>query len=271
LARVAPGRPPWILRRRNTSWPRARERFTGEPLGRTRNLPCVPAPTSDASSDLDEPRWHASAAVVVALALYVTLPTKLTFGPTWIFPALVLVLLIPLTIFSPRRHQETGLQRGLSVALIAIVNALNIISVVRLILGILLTSHPAGYHAPNGRELLVAGGEIWVTNILVYALWFWELDAGGPDPRSHASSAVGFSVADFLFPQMLVGHRLACIKSDWKPRFFDYVYLAFTNAVTLGPADTMPLTRIAKLLMLAESATSFVTVAVILSRAVGMT
>ncbi|HEY5257164.1 MAG TPA: hypothetical protein VIJ12_02180 [Candidatus Baltobacteraceae bacterium] len=231
----------------------------------------MPAPTSDASSDLDEPRWHASAAVVVALALYVTLPTKLTFGPTWIFPALVLVLLIPLTIFSPRRHQETGLQRGLSVALIAIVNALNIISVVRLILGILLTSHPAGYHAPNGRELLVAGGEIWVTNILVYALWFWELDAGGPDPRSHASSAVGFSVADFLFPQMLVGHRLACIKSDWKPRFFDYVYLAFTNAVTLGPADTMPLTRIAKLLMLAESATSFVTVAVILSRAVGMT
>lgn len=225
----------------------------------------------NASTYADEPRWHAALAVLVALALYVTLPNKLTFGPVWIFPALVLGVLIPLLVLSPKRLLEMRVQRVLSIALIATVNLFNIISVVRLVLGILDSSHPAGYHAPTGHELLVAGGEIWLTNILVYALWFWELDAGGPEPRSHERSALTFPDADFLFPQMLVGDRLVCVKDTWKPRFFDYVYLAFTNALAFSPTDVMPLTQTAKFLMIAEASTSFVTIAVILARAVGMT
>jgi hypothetical protein len=132
--------------------------------------------------------------------------------------------------------------------------------------------HPAGYHAPNGRELLIAGGEVWVTNLLVYALWFWELDAGGPEPRSHQKCAIDFPDADFLFPQMLMsGRGVASIEDTWKPRLFDYIYLAFCTALAFSPADVMPLSRPGKFLMLAEASMSFVTIAVILARAVGMT
>lgn len=220
----------------------------------------------------EEPRWHAALVVIVTLILYVMLPTRLEFGPTWIFPTLVLGVLIPLLVMVPSRHLKVRLQRVLSIALIGTVNLFNLISVVRLVWDILEAVHPAGYRAPNGRELLIAGGEIWVTNLLVYALWFWELDAGGPEPRSHQKCATDFSDADFLFPQMLMGDRgVAAIDATWKPRLFDYIFLAFCTALAFSPADVMPLSRTAKFLMLAEASMSFVTIAVILARAVGMT
>lgn len=217
----------------------------------------------------DEPRWHASVAVVLALALYVTLPPKVTFGPLWLFPVLVLAILVPLSVISPMRRHETPAQRIASMILIGILNAFNIISLVLLVIAV-LSPHP-GVKFSSGEKLLLAGIEIWFTNILVFALWYWELDAGGPEQRAHAVDADDFKNSDFFFPQMsMPGIQPRFLDPMWKPLFVDYLYLAFTNASAFSPADTFPLTRLAKMLMLAESLTSFITIGIIISRAVGI-
>ena len=218
----------------------------------------------------EEPRWHASLAVIAALALYITLPPKLTFGPVWVAPMLVGALLLPLSIFAPSRHQETRLQRVASIALIAILNFFNIASVALMIHGLLF--HPTTSHvALTARELFVVGSQVWLTNILVFAQWFWELDGGGPEPRAHATSATEFRNADFLYPQMaLDAQRVACAETSWKPMFVDYLYLAFTNALAFSPTDTMPLSRTAKLLMMVQALISFLTIAVIFARVINI-
>jgi uncharacterized membrane protein len=218
-----------------------------------------------------EPRWHASVAVLAAMLLYITLPPRLTIGPVWAAPTIVLVLLIPLSIFAPRRHKETRRTRFLSIILIAIVNFFNLASVLLLIAALF---HPekAALHQPG--YLLRTGAQIWFTNVLVFALWFWEIDGDGPEARAHASAATEFSNADFLFPQMQMtiasGGGPSCVDPLWKPLFFDYLYLAFTNATAFSPADVMPLSRQAKALMLAESLLSLITVAIVLARAISL-
>lgn len=223
----------------------------------------------------DEPRWHAAIAVAVILALYVTLPSSLLLGPVFLGPLLVLALLLPLLILAPSRHQETRWQRVASIALIAIANLFNVASVVLLIYYTMFAPAHGALTRPGGElgggHLLIAGAQIWISNLLVYAMWYWEIDGGGPEPRAHATSAMEFLHADFLFPQMLVGdERIACIEKRWKPLFADYLFVAFTNALAFSPADTFPITRPAKMLMLCEALTSFVTIAVVLARAVGI-
>ncbi len=218
-----------------------------------------------------EPRWHASLAVLAAVLLYVTLPPRLTIGPVWAAPALVLVLLVPLSILSPRRHRETRRTRLWSIILIAIVTFFNLVSVLLLVAAFF---HPekAVLHRPG--YVLRTGAQIWFTNILVYALWFWEIDGDGPEARAHASAATEFKNADFLFPQIetaisATGNQ-ACVDPFWKPQFFDYLYLAFTNATAFSPADVMPLSRQAKALMMAEALVSLITVAIVLARAISL-
>jgi len=218
-----------------------------------------------------EPRWHASLAVLAAVLLYVTLPPRLTIGPTWIAPVLVLVVLIPLSILAPHRHIETRRARFASIMLIAIVNFFNLASVLLLI---------ASFFRPESRALhqpgylLRIGAQIWFTNILVFALWYWELDGDGPDSRAHAGSASEVLNADFLFPQMEMtitgGATSNCIDPRWKAQFFDYFYLAFTNATAFSPADALPLSRWAKALMTAEALISLITIAIVLSRAISL-
>ena len=115
----------------------------------------------------------------------------------------------------------------------------------------------------TGRPLLLAAAEIWATNAIVFALWYWELDGGGPPTR--LSEPAG--KRDFAFVQML-SPELA--EPGWHPRFVDYLYLSFTNASAFSPSDTLPLTRWAKLLMLLQSWVSIVTVVLVAARAVGM-
>ena len=228
---------------------------------------------STQSGPSDEPRWHAAVAVVIVLGLYITLPKQFTFGPVYLAPLLVLGILLPLLIFAPSRHRESSVQRVASVALIAVTNFFNIASVALLIYETMFApGRVAALSVANsGQHLLMAGAQIWLANILVYAMWYWEIDGGGPDPRAHAASAMEFLRADFLFPQMMVDdERIACIEKRWKPLFLDYVFLAFTNALAFSPADTFPITRPAKMLMMAEAVTSFVTIAVVLARAVGI-
>lgn len=212
----------------------------------------------------DASRWQATCITLLAVALYALLPPRYTIGPAWIAVVLVLVVLAPLLVMRVR-SASWAIQRAASIVLIAIVNFFNIVSVV-LLIGYILTSKQE-----SGVELLTAGAQIWITNILVFSLWYWELDGGGPYLRSLHAKARDVPNADFLFPQMMgnVG-RSACIAEDWKPQFLDYLYLAFVTATAFSPADVMPLSPMAKMLMLVESLISLATLALVLARAVGV-
>ncbi len=213
-----------------------------------------------------EPRWHPAIAVVVALVLYERLPPKLTFGPIWVAPLLVGALLVPLLVFGegmPRAIRSTT-----AVTLIAILNFFNIMSVI-LLVNDLVNPHTK-HHGLTAADLLQSGALIWCSNVIVYALWFWEIDEGGVEIREGVPT-VGDSEADFLFPQLtLIQTHAQCVPANWRPMFLDYLYLSFTNALAFSPTDVLPLTRIAKILMLIESLISFITVGLILARSVNI-
>lgn len=213
-----------------------------------------------------EPRWPASLAVITTVLLYVTLPEKLTFGPSWLVPLAEFMLLVPLSVAVPaRHHQELKWQRGVSTGLIAILNAANILSL-GLLVSFLLTGGKT-----DGTQLILSAIQIWLTNVLIFGLWYWELDRGGPGRRAHESAdgeyVGGNSYADFLFPQM---SSPEVAPRGWYPRFLDYLYLSFTNATAFSPTDTLPLTAWAKMLMLVQSLISLLTVALVASRAVNI-
>lgn len=218
------------------------------------------------TKDAHEPRWHAALAVLAALLLYITLPQKVIVGPLWLMPTLVLVILVPLMIIKPMRHLEARWQRVASVVNIATLNAFNIGTIVQLFIWQLSVHHRK---AITGEQLLLAAVQIWLTNVIVYALWFWELDGGGPDTRVHREFQEHPRGFDFLFPQMALQPQI-CAKLMWVPRFVDYVFLSFTNATAFSPTDTFPLSRMAKVLMMAEAFTSLVTIAVIAGRAINI-
>jgi uncharacterized membrane protein len=205
-----------------------------------------------------EPRWPASLAVLAALVLYMTLPEKLTIGPGWVIPVLEGALLIPLTVTAPYRHrEEVRLIRFASLLLIALVNLANVVSLALLVHVVLSGG------LVSGRTLIFSGIQIWLTLILVFALWYWELDRGGPTVRGHPEERT----PDFLFPQIAT-HELG--QADWMPAFVDYLYVSFTNATAFSPTDTMPLTSRAKLLMLIEALASITTVVMVAGRAVNI-
>jgi len=204
-----------------------------------------------------EHRWPASLAIIAAMALYLTLPHRYTIGARWIMPLLELAILIPLSISSPRREAHEGkLQRLAATVMIAIVNIANFASLVLLVNTLIF--HGAQV---TGTELIFSSAGIWLTNVLVFALWYWELDRGGPDERAHYKH----QAPDFLFPQMSTP---GCAELDWSPRFVDYLYVAFTNATAFSPTDVMPLTPTAKALMLSQSAISLITITLVAARAV---
>lgn len=200
----------------------------------------------------------ASAAVLAAVVLYVTLPDRYTLGPVWLFPVLELAMLVPLAIAVPVRHaRETTAHRVASIALIALVNVANVASLVLLIKSLL------GGGSTAGTPLIFAAMQIWITNVIVFGLWYWELDRGGPSARCREDHRE----PDFLFPQMTTP---AAAPRDWSPQFVDYLYVAFTNATAFSPTDTMPLTPWAKTLMTVQSVTSLLTVALVAARAVNI-
>ncbi|HVA24828.1 MAG TPA: hypothetical protein VMW62_10580 [Chloroflexota bacterium] len=204
-----------------------------------------------------EARWPASLAVVAAIVLYATLPARYTLGPTWLIPALEGALLVGLNLTAPRRRPEEAiLLRATTIALTGLLSATNFIA-----LGLLVDSLLHG-SKEQGTQLIFAAIQIWLTNVAVFALWFWELDRGGPGERRQSTSH-----PDFLFPQMSIKEIAA---RDWTPNFVDYLYVSFTNAMAFSPTDTMPLTRWAKLLMLAQSLASLLTVSFLAARAVNI-
>jgi len=204
-----------------------------------------------------EPRWPASLAVAAAVALTVTLPNPLVFG-RWVLLGVEAVLVVPITIAFPLRHQdEPTIVRRMALVCVAVAEAANLIS-----LG-LLVQHILQGTGATGRQLVVAAIQIYLTNVLLFGLWFWELDRGGPGERMHPKHRQ----PDFLFPQMVTPESAP---DNWAPSFADYLYVSFTNASAFSPTDTMPLTVAAKMLMLVEAAAAILTVAVVAARAVNI-
>jgi uncharacterized membrane protein len=206
-----------------------------------------------------EPRWPASLALLTAAALNFVLPGKFTLGPPWLVPLLELVILIPLYISSPvRRADEPRWQGIFANILIGIANIANVASLALLVRVIVFDAKDT-----TGSELLYSSIAIWLTNILVFSLWFWELDRGGPDDRLSETHRA----PDFLFPQMVTPD---CAHPAWSPKFVDYFYLGFTNATAFSPTDVMPLTGWAKMMMLVESIVSLATITIVASRAINI-
>jgi len=206
-----------------------------------------------------EARWPVSVAMAAAIALQVALPNELSVVSRFLLPAVEAAILVVLLAVNPRRIDRVSRPlRSLGLTLIAVASLANGYSAVLLILGLV-----NGSQGSSAGPLLASGGAIYLTNILVFALWYWELDRGGP-----ASRALALNInPDFLFPQMATPH---IAHPDWEPRFADYLYVSFTNATAFSPTDTMPLTRWAKMTMLLQSAIALVTIALVIARVVNI-
>jgi uncharacterized membrane protein len=236
--------------------------FLRSSLARVREphmLPLVP------EEELGEARWLPALAVVTAALLYATLPSRYVAGSTvlvnslrWFVVGVTVALIVPLALTAPtRRLVHSVPRRTAAIALIAVISAANGAAIVVLV-HLLVTGHKV-----NGHELIIAAIHIWCTNVIAFALWFWQLDSGGPVARRRKTGVP----PDFLFPQMTAPEFSP---SNWQPRFLDYLYLSFTNATAFSPTDTMPLTRWAKMLMLAESGASLLLLVMVAARAVNI-
>jgi hypothetical protein len=204
-----------------------------------------------------EPFWPAQLAAGAALVLYVTLPHALIMGPKWLVPGVEGVLLLGLVVTTPtRHHNQSSRLRALIVGLIGLVSLTTLVSLI-LLARFLLDGSQA-----RGHALLFAGAVLWLTNVLIFGIWYWELDGGGPARRVRARAVS--APPDFLFPQM-VEPRLA---AGWRPGFIDYLYTSYTNATAFSPTDTMPLSAMAKALMALQSLIALVTIVLVVARAV---
>lgn len=207
---------------------------------------------------VQEPRWPAVLAICAITGLYVTLPERLTLGPSWLLLAGVAVLLL-ITILS-HRTGRARLYVVISLTLQGVITAAEIWS-----LGMLIAGLPAKRETPE--QLLRSAAALWISNILVFASWYWKLDAGGPHVRdlrkSHTEGA-------FLFPQMTLpaGSKLA--ERKWKPGFMDYLFLAFNTSTAFSPTDVPVLSRWAKGLMIVQSSISLGTIAILGARAINI-
>jgi uncharacterized membrane protein len=204
-----------------------------------------------------EHRWAAAAAIAVVVAIQWFLPDRLTFGPRWLLPAAEIVIAVVLGMADPKRvHRGTPALRMLALGLIALVSLGTAWSVTMLIRDIV-----TGYDTGSAAALLGAGAGIYVTNVLTFAVLYWELDRGGPAERALGTDPY----PDFLFPPMTAPQM---VHEDWEPRFLDYLYLSFTNATAFSPTDTLPLSRWAKSAMALEAAIALGTAALVIAKAV---
>ena len=206
-----------------------------------------------------EHRFPALLITIAALGIYLFLPNSVTFLPSWVIPAVGVVMLSPLVLINPRRFdRETTWSRWIAVSFAIGLTLVNQVYIV-LIIGELLNGKASG---PG--VLLTAAG-VWITNVVAFALVYWEIDSGGPVARRLEGLSEG-AQQDFRFPQEdnTVGVE------GWMPQFFDYAYFSLTNMMAFSPTDVMPLTQRAKGLMAYQALTGFVILALVISRAVNI-
>ena len=206
-----------------------------------------------------EQRWPAALAVVGTIGLQLAVPPRLSIEPRWMLPGVEFVLVLVLATADPGRvNRESRVLRGLGLVVVIAASLATAYSAARLVTDIAM-----GHGSDTSVQLLVSGGEIWLTNVIVFALWYWEIDLGGPAARAHARR----KHPSFLFPQMLAPDLAP---GDWEPYFVDYLHLSFTNASAFSAADTIPLNRWAKLAMMFQAGVSFSTVLLVIARAVNI-
>jgi hypothetical protein len=219
--------------------------------------------------------WLARASVALIAGLQLLMINDLTVGPRWFAPALEIALLLPLSIATAwtqanardaTTHQHWAqvarqrfLIRWAALIMTALITLINFGALIALVDDLL-----HGSASKVGQTLLLDAVNIWSTNVIVFALWFWSIDRGGPASRG----LVEHEHCDFLFPQMALDEEIA--GDCWSPGFVDYLYLSFTNATAFSPTDTMPLSGRVKLLMMFESAISLLTIALVAARAVNI-
>src|SRR5664279_4680320 len=202
-----------------------------------------------------EPRWPAFVAMVADALIHFALPERLSVGPRWLLFAVIFILLVPI-VFSSRRGRYDIARILTFAATIAITLAL-VGS-----LGLLIQGLP--HHADPPRTLLISATMLWLTNVLVFSLWYWKLDAGGPMGRDIPG---GSAKSSFLFPQMV---RQSDADNTWSPNFLDYLFLAFNTSTAFSPTDTAVLARWAKFGMMLQALISLAIIAIIAARAVNI-
>ena len=210
--------------------------------------------------DRPEPRWQALLALLAVGGIYLALPTSLIVGPAWLLPAIIGVSLAPSIV--AHRTGRHSLNHALGIFNGTLITLALIGSVF-----LLVTTLPA--HKEQPLQLLLSGAELWITNVLVFALWYWRLDGGGPTVRD---SRREFGSRSFVFPQMQIEkvERERFHVEHWRPGFVDYLFLAFTQSSTFGPTDAPLLARWAKLLTMVQIFISLSIVLLLISRAVGV-
>jgi uncharacterized membrane protein len=207
-----------------------------------------------------EPRWPALVAVLAVGGLFMALHADLVFGPRWLVPVATAVLLVP-TVMSHRAGRH-DLNRIFGMMVTSVVTFGMVVAVIRLI-----SQLPS--HRQSPIDLLLSAASLWVSNILVFALWYWRLDAGGPHGRD---ARVGHTEGAFLFPQMtlLPEMKESSGMQTWSPAFVDYLFLAFNTSTAFSPTDTPALSRWSKVLMMLQSIISLTVLAVLAARAVNI-
>ena len=200
-------------------------------------------------------RLAALSGVLATGILYLFLPSGLVIGPSWLLLVVEGVLILPFII-------TLITQRILAHRLLRTAGLVTLgVTTLALAIGIALLVSSLTAPTTKGLNLLREAASLWVFNILVFALWYFEIDGGGPLKRHKAPP----QATDFLFPQYAPGN-----KSNWKPQFLDYVFLAFNSSTALSPADTLPLTKRAKTLMMIQAVLSLVVIVLLAARAVNI-
>jgi hypothetical protein len=201
-----------------------------------------------------------ASAVLAAIVLTILLPSAIRVGPRWLLPVLEGVLLVIVIVADPVRINRRSREiRTVSIVLVSVLVVGTLWST-----GLLIDDLIRGGPETNSAtDLLAAGTAIWVSNIIAFALLYWEVDGGGAAARAHRIPEHG----DFAFPQQS-NPRLA--QPSWRPRFIDYLYLGYTNATALSPTDVMPLAPWAKMTMAVQSFISIAILGLVIARAVNV-
>jgi len=207
-----------------------------------------------------EPRWPTAVAMMAIGGLFYALPSAMTVGPDWLVMVLVAALIVPATFFHQKgMHRANRVFEYLAQGVVTLSLAASLVILVLRLPG----------HKDSPAELLRAAGALWISNMLVFASWYWRLDAGGPNQRdllrSHTDGA-------FLFPQMVLDPELRkeMGEDQWRPGFVDYLFLAFNTSTAFSPTDVPVLSRWAKVLMMLQSAISLTAIAILAARAVNI-
>jgi uncharacterized membrane protein len=205
-----------------------------------------------------DPYWPAQLSVAAAILLNLTLSERVTVGPTWLLTVIEGVLLLALVTSAPKRATEHDRRRRrFGIFVVGVVSLSNVVS-----LG-LLVHYLINGGRTTAHSLILSGIVLWITNVLLFAVWYWEMDRGSPVARFLNPDAL----PDFQFPQM---ENPQFAPPGWRPGYFDYLYLSLTNATAFSPTDTMPLTQTAKAVMAVQSVAALVTVGLVVARAVNI-